>query len=61
MLHRREEGERDEREREEATIPIHLLPDALSPFYISDHHHHVWSFKLLRPIPHSRNDNNRTS
>ena len=47
-------------EREEATIPIHLLPDALSSFCINDHHHHVWSFKLLRPVPHSGDDNNRT-
>lgn len=57
MLHRRGGGGR--RRREEARIPIHLLPDALSPFYINDHHH-VWSLKLLRPVPHSRNDNNRT-
>ena len=41
-------------------IPIHLLPVALFTFYINDHHH-VWSFKVLRPVPHSRNDIHRAS
>ena len=61
MLHRRRErGGRGRRRREETMIPIHLLPVALFTFYINDHHH-VWSFKVLRPVPHSRNDIHRAS
>ena len=45
--------------REEVTEHLNpLLPDALrSLSFPHDDDHHVQSFKVLRPIPHSRNDN----
>jgi hypothetical protein len=59
MLHRiRGEGEERRgrgRRGSNNSNPLHLLPAYFS-FCINDHHHHACSFKVLRPVAHSRHD-----